>query len=185
MGSKKPKQPTTTADMGQFGSTTTGSFGSKWNATDFQNQFVNNAQQQMLNAQNMIANPELTQAKLDDLNRQAQSQFQNELLMPAMQKGLLRGSTAQDIGSVANRNYANSLQSAIESEQQRQQALKAQALADYLSIFDVSKGVTGLSNAANQAASNYLLQSYTPPLWATLASSLGDAGSPSIKVNKS
>lgn len=184
MGSSKPKQPTTTADMGQFGSTTTGSFGSKWNPTEFQSQFVNSAQDQMLKAQEMIANPQLTEQKLNDLNRTAQTNFQNNLLMPAMQKGLLRGSTAQDIGSVANQNYANSLQSAIDTEMQKQQALKAQALADYLSMFDVSKGVTGLSNEANRAASNYVLQSYTPPLWATLAGSLGDMGSPSIKVNK-
>ena len=37
MGKKSaPKQPTTKADMGLFGSTTTGSFGSTFNPTDFQ-----------------------------------------------------------------------------------------------------------------------------------------------------
>ena len=52
-------QPTTKSDMGLFGSTTTGSFGSTFNPTDFQTQFVNNAQNAMLNAQNAYNNREV------------------------------------------------------------------------------------------------------------------------------
>ena len=41
MGGKKEsdKNPTTTTDMGLFGSTKTGHFGSTFNPTDFQTQF--------------------------------------------------------------------------------------------------------------------------------------------------
>lgn len=156
-GKKAPEQPTTTANMGQFGSTTSGSFGSTWNPTSFQQQYVANAENAMLKNQALANSDTLAENKLNELNRQATTQFQNNLLMPALNRGLLRGSTAQDIGSVAQQNYANNLQSAIEAQQDRAQAQNQQALANYLSMYDVAKGVTGLSNSANQAASQYAL----------------------------
>ena len=62
MGKKKaPAQPTTKTDMGLFGWTTTGSFGSTFNPTDFQKTFVNNAENAMLNAQNAYNNREVAQ----------------------------------------------------------------------------------------------------------------------------
>lgn len=187
MGSKKstvPVQPTTTANMGVFGSTTTGPTGSTWKATDFQNNFVNNAQNQMLSAQNAIFNPELNQARVDEVNRQTMSNFQNNLLMPALEKGLLRGSTAQDIGSVAQKNYANAYQDALDKEQQRQYQLLANALGNYTTIYDIAKGTTGLSNSANQLASNYALQkaqmdaaNNNSGLFGTISQGIGMAGS--------
>ena len=52
--SKAPEQPTTTTNMGQFGSTTTSKTGSTWNPTAFQTQFVNNSQDLISNAQNAL-----------------------------------------------------------------------------------------------------------------------------------
>ena len=108
MGKKKaPAQPTTKSDMGLFGSTTTGSFGSTFNPTDFQTQFVNNAQNAMLNAQNAYNNREVAQEAVDNMNRQFQLDFQNQILAPALSKNLLRGSTAQDAVTVGNQDYQN------------------------------------------------------------------------------
>ena len=159
MGKKKaPKQPTTTADMGLFGSTTTGSFGSTFNPTDFQKTFVNNAQNAMLNAQNAYNNREIAQEAVDNMNRQYQTDFQNQLLSPALSKGWLRGSTAQDVATVANQDYQNRRYDLVNQELQRNQQALANNLANYMSIYDISKGVTGLSNALNQANANYALQ---------------------------
>ena len=159
MGKKSaPKQPTTKTDMGMFGSTTTGSFGSKFNPTDFQKQFVNNAQNAIINAQNAYNNREIAQEAVDNMNRQYQTDFQNQLLAPALSKGWLRGSTAQDVATVANQDYQNRRYDLVNQELQRNQQSLANNLANYMTIYDLAKGVTGLSNALNQANSNYALQ---------------------------
>lgn len=159
MGSKKaPKQPTTKTDMGLFGSTTTGSFGSTFNPTDFQKQFVTNAENAMINAQNAYNNREIAQEAVDNMNRQYQTDFQNQLLAPALSKGWLRGSTAQDVATVANQDYQNRRYDLVNQELNRNQQALANNLANYMTIYDISKGVTGLSNALNQANANYALQ---------------------------
>ena len=159
MGKKKaPKQPTTKSDMGLFGSTTTGSFGSTFNPTDFQTQFVNNAQNAMLNAQNAYNNREIAQEAVDNMNRQYQLDFQNNLLAPALSKGLARGSTMQDVLSIGNQDYQNRRYQLVNDELSRQNEQLANALAGYTTIYDIAKGTTGLSNAANQLASNYILK---------------------------
>lgn len=160
MGKKKaPAQPTTTADMGLFGSTTTGAFGSKFNPTEFQTDFVNNAQNAILNAQNAYNNREIAQEAVDNMNRQYQTDFQNQLLAPALSKGWLRGSTAQDVATVANQDYQNRRYQLVNDELNRNQQALANNLANYMTMYDVAKGVTGLSNSLNQANSNYALQS--------------------------
>lgn len=159
MGKKKaPAQPTTKTDMGLFGSTTTGSFGSTFNPTDFQKTFVNNAENAMLNAQNAYNNREVAQEAVDDMNRQYQLDFQNNLLAPALSKGLARGSTMQDVLSIGNQDYQNRRYDLVNQELQRNQQALANNLANYMSMYDISKGVTGLSNALNEANSNYALQ---------------------------
>ena len=159
MGKKKaPAQPTTKADMGLFGSTITGSFGSTFNPTDFQTQFVNNAENAMLNAQNAYNNREVAQEAVGNMNRRYQLDFQNNLLAPALSKGLARGSTMQDVLSIGNQDYQNRRYDLVNQELQRNQQALANNLANYMSMYDISKGVTGLSNALNQANSNYALQ---------------------------
>ena len=155
---KAPKQPTTTADLGLFGSTKTGAFGSTFNPTDFQKTFTTNAEQAMLNAQNAYNNREIAQEAVDNLNRQYQTDFQNQLLAPALSKGWLRGSTAQDVATVANQDYQNRRYDLVNQELNRQQQNLANNLANYMTMYDVSKGVTGLSNALNQANANYALE---------------------------
>lgn len=159
MGKKKaPAQPTTKTDTGLFGSTTTGSFGSTFDPTSFQKQFINNAENAMINAQNAYNNREIAQEAIDNMNRQYQTDFKNQLLAPALSKGWLRGSTAQDVATVANQDYQNRRYDLVNQELNRNQQALANNLANYMTIYDISKGVTGLSNALNQANSNYALQ---------------------------
>ena len=159
MGKKKaPAQPTTKSDMGLFGSTTTGSFGSTFNPTDFQKQYTGMTEQAILNAQNAINNREIAQEAVDNMNKQYQTDFQNNLLAPALSKGWLRGSTAQDVATVANQDYQNRRYDLVNQELARQNEQLANALAGYTTMYDIAKGTTGLSNTANQLASNYLLK---------------------------
>ena len=159
MGKKSaPAQPTTKTDMGLFGSATTGAFGSTFKPTDFQTQFTKNAENAMLNAQNAYNNREVAQEAVDNMNRQYQTDFQNQLLAPALSKGWLRGSTAQDVATVANQDYQNRRYDLVNQELQRNQQALANNLANYMSMYDISKGVTGLSNSLNQANANYALQ---------------------------
>ena len=161
MGTKKnkvPAQPTTKTDTGLFGSATTGSFGSTFNPTDFQKQYTGMTEQAILNAQNAINNREIAQEAVDNMNRQYQLDFQNNLLSPALSKGLARGSTMQDVLSIANQDYQKRRYDLVNQELQRNQQALANNLANYMSMYDISKGVTGLSNALNQANANYALQ---------------------------
>lgn len=159
MGSKnkKPEQPTTKTDLGMFGSTTTGSFGSTFNPTDFQKQYTGMTQDAIINAQNAINNREIAQEAVDNMNRQYQLDFQNQMLAPALSKGWLRGSTAQDVATVANQDYQNRRYELINAELARQNEQLANALAGYTTMYDIAKGNTGLSQSANQLASNYAL----------------------------
>ena len=161
MGSKKnkvPAQPTTKTDTGLFGTATTGSFGSTFNPTDFQKQYTGMTEQSILNAQNAINNREIAQEAVDNMNRQYQTDFQNNLLAPALSKGWLRGSTAQDVATVANQDYQNRRYDLVNQELARQNEQLANALAGYTTMYDIAKGNTNLSNAANQLASNYILK---------------------------
>lgn len=161
MGSKKnkvPAQPTTKTDTGLFGSATTGSFGSTFDPTDFQKQYTGMTEQAILNAQNAINNREIAQEAVDNMNRQYQTDFQNQLLSPALSKGWLRGSTAQDVATVANQDYQNRRYDLVNQELARQNEQLANALAGYTTMYDIAKGNTNLSNAANQLASNYILK---------------------------
>lgn len=160
MGSKKkvPAQPTTKTDTGLFGTATTGSFGSTFDPTDFQKQYTGMTEQAILNAQNAINNREIAQEAVDNMNRQYQTDFQNNLLAPALSKGWLRGSTAQDVATVANQDYQNRRYQLVNDELSRQNEQLANALAGYTTMYDIAKGTTGLSNTANQLASNYVLR---------------------------
>ena len=161
MGSKKnkvPAQPTTKTDTGLFGSATTGSFGSTFNPTNFQKQYTGMTEQAILNAQNAINNREIAQEAVDNMNRQYQTDFQNNLLAPALSKGWLRGSTAQDVATVANQDYQNRRYQLVNDELSRRNEQLANALAGYTTMYDIAKGNTNLSNAANQLASNYILR---------------------------
>ena len=155
---KVPAQPTTKTDTGLFGTATTGSFGSKFDPTDFQKQYTGMTEQAILNAQNAINNREIAQEAVDNMNRQYQLDFQNNLLAPALSKGLARGSTMQDVLSIGNQDYQNRRYQLVNDELSRQNEQLANALAGYTTMYDIAKGATGLSNAANQLASNYILK---------------------------
>ena len=155
---KVPVQPTTKTDTGLFGTATTGSFGSTFNPTDFQKQYTGMTEQSILNAQNAINNREIAQEAVDNMNRQFQLDFQNQILAPALSKNLLRGSTAQDAVTVGNQDYQNRKFQLVNDELSRRNEQLANALAGYTTMYDIAKGTTGLSNTANQLASNYILK---------------------------
>ena len=86
--------------------------------------------------------------------------LQNDYLNTALSNNLMRGSTATD----TMRGFAKDL---ANTEYERQQDYKNQqlqklqaALLGYNTIYDMSKGVTGLSNALAQSVSNYNLNKY-------------------------
>lgn len=149
--------PTTKTDMGLFGSTTTGHSGSKFEATDFQKQLTQNAENAILKAQNAYNNREIAQEAVDNMNRQYQTDFQNNLLAPALSKGWLRGSTAQDVATVANQDYQNRRYDLVNEELNRQQQNLANNLANYMTMYDISQGTTGLSNSLNSQIANFQL----------------------------
>lgn len=162
MGSseKAPSQPTTNTDMSMFGSTKTGAFGNTWKPSNFQKQFVGNSQNLMSNAQNALLNEEIPQQRVTDLYNKFNDEFNTNYLAPAMQRGLLRGSTGADVYAMGQNNFAKQYQDLLDAEEQRNYQRLANALANYTTIYDIAKGTTGLSQAANNAASQYALEKY-------------------------
>ena len=146
-GKSAPEQPTTKTDMGKFGFTTTGSFGSKWGATPFQESFIESAQNRMNNANKALENRTVSQERVQAMQNQFNQDFRDKFLAPAMQKGLLRGSTAADVYNMGQKAYAQQAQNLIDQEEQRQYQALANALANYTTLYDIAQGTTGLSNA--------------------------------------
>jgi hypothetical protein len=183
------KQPTTTTDMGFFGSTKTGEFGSTFNPTDFQKQLTTNAENAILKAQNAYNNREIAQETVDNMNRQYQTDFQNQMLAPALSKGWLRGSTAQDVATVANQDYQNRRYDLVNQELNRQQQNLANNLANYLTMYDIVKGTTGLSNSLNSQIANFQLasqkanQADATSRFNAVVSAIGEAAPDSITIS--
>ena len=64
----------------------------------------------------------------------------------------------QDVLSIGNQDYQNRRYDLVNQELARQNEQLANALAGYTTMYDMAKGTTGLSNTANQLASNYILK---------------------------
>lgn len=154
---KAPEYATTTAGTGGlFGSSVTSKSGTDFTPTDFRRNFVNTAQTGMQNALSEYLNPNYN----TDAFKQSDSYYknkmyntlQNDYLNTALSNNLMRDSTATD----TMRGFAKDL---ANTEYERQQDYKNQqlqklqaALLGYNTIYDMSKGVTGLSNALAQSA---------------------------------
>jgi len=161
MGSKSKKQayPTTTVDTGLFGSSTTGPSGSTFKPTDFQTELVGVTEQNAIPSLQNYLNPDYESEEYkrgdDYYTGKLYSQLQNNYLNPALSKNLLRGSTASDI----MRGFANDMAS---TEYERQNDYRDQQLQNYMAamlpyttIYDMSKGTTGLSQALSNSIAQY------------------------------
>jgi hypothetical protein len=165
MGKKKaPKYATTTTDTGLFGKATTSGKGSTFTPTGFQKQLIGVTEANAVNALNNYLNPDY---ESEDYKRgeeyytnKMNNMLENNYLNPALSRNLLRGSTASDIMRGFGQDLAN-------TEYERQRQYKADQLQNYMAammpyttIYDMSKGTQGLSNALSNAVSNYNLQAY-------------------------
>ena len=175
----KAAYPTTTVNTGLFGKATTGPTGSTFKPTEFQKNLIGVTESNAIPSLQNYLNPDY---ESDDYKSgdeyytgKMQTILQNDYLNPGLARNLLRGSTAQDI----MRGFANDLAS---TEYERQQDYKDQQLQNYMAamlpyttIYDISKGTTGLSQAlANSIATYNLSKSKNS---SGLGSLLGGAGS--------
>lgn len=160
--SEAPSYPTTTISTGGlFGSSTTKANGSDFKPTEFQRSMIDITEANAGNKLNNYLNPNYESADYkqgdDYYTGKMNSMLQNNYLAPALQRNLLRGSTASDI----MRGFANDMAA---SEYERQQNYKDQQLQDYMAamlpyttIYDMSKGTQGLSQALSNSVANYNL----------------------------
>lgn len=177
-GAKKAEYPTTTINTGLFGKATTKKSGTTYKPTSFQKELVGISEQNAGNALRNYLNPdyESEDYKRGDeyyTNKMAQT-LQNDYLAPALQRNLLRGSSANDI----MRGFANDLAA---SEYERQQDYRDQQLQNYMaammpytSIYDMQQGTSGLSEALSNAIGSYNLNNKSKS--SGLGSLLGSAG---------
>ena len=184
MGKKKaPKYATTTTDTGLFGTATTSGKGSTFNPANFQKNLIGVTEANAANSLQNYLNPDY---ESEDYKRgeeyytnKMNNMLENNYLNPALSRNLLRGSTASDIMRGFGQDLAN-------TEYERQQQYKADQLQNYMAammpyttIYDISKGTQGLSNALSNAVSNYNLQAYQANQagGSGLGSALGGLGS--------
>lgn len=150
--------PEVKVDTGLFGTSTTNASGSTFEPTEFQKNIVGVTEESAIPALKNYLNPDY---ESEDYKRgdeyytnKMQGILQDQYLNPALRNNLLRGSTAQDV----YRSFANDLAS---TEYERQQNYRDQQLQNYMAammpyttVYDISKGTTGLSQAlANSIAS--------------------------------
>lgn len=159
MGSSKKSYPKTTMNTGLFGKTVTSGSGSTFKPTEFQKQLIGVTESNAIPSLNSYLNPDY---ESEDYKRgdeyytnKMNTQLQNNYLAPMLSKNLLRGSTASDI----MRGFAADLANA---EYERQNAYRDQQLQNYMAamlpyttVYDMSKGTTGLSQALANSVANY------------------------------
>lgn len=181
--SKAPSYAKTTTDTGLFGQATTSRKGSTFSPTDFQKNLIGVTENNAINALQEYLNPNYDSEAFHQSDayytNKMNNMLQDSYLNPALSKNLLRGSTASDIMRGFGQDLAN-------TEYQRQQDYKNQmlqnyqaAMLPYTTIYDMSKGTQGLSNALSNAVSNYNLQQYQANQagGSGLGSALGGLGS--------
>lgn len=175
--------PTTTVNTGLFGKTTTNGSGSRFKPTEFQKKLVGLTENNAVSALNNYINPDY---ESEDYKRgdayytnKMNNLLQNNYLNNALGNNLLRGSTASDI----MRGFASDL---ANTEYERQNDYRNQQLQNYMAlmmpyttIYDISKGTTGLSQALANSVANYNAQqdANNTAMWTGLANALGTAAS--------
>ena len=161
MGSSKQAYPTVTTDTGLFGKSTTSGSGSTFAPTEFQKELIGVSEAGAIPSLQNYLNPDYESAdyKRGDeyYTNKMYGQLQNNYLNPALSKNLLRGSTASDI----MRGFANDLAT---SEYERQNDYRDQQLQNYMAamlpyttVYDMSKGTQGLSQALANSVASYQL----------------------------
>lgn len=191
---KAPEYATTTADTGGlFGTSVTNKTGTYFTPTEFQRNFVNTAQTGMQNSLSEYLNPNYNSDAFKQSDNYYKNKMyntlQNDYLNTALSNNLMRGSTATD----TMRGFAKDL---ANTEYERQQDYKNQqlqnlqaALLGYNTIYDMSKGVTGLSNALANSVSNYNLNKYqqeqnsNSSLYNTIGQTVGTIGGAAIMAS--
>lgn len=179
-GAKKQEYPTTTVKTGLFGKATTSQKGTTYKPDTFQKEIVGITKANAGNALNNYLNPDYESEDYkrgdDYYTGKMQETLQNDYLAPALQRNLLRGSTAGDI----MRGFANDLAS---SEYERQQDYRDQQLQNYMAammpyttIYDMQQGTSGLSQALANAVGSYNLNKNRGTGSSGLGSVLGGIG---------
>ena len=183
MGSKSKKQayPEVTTNTGLFGSSTTNSKGSTFSPTSFQKSLIGVTESNAIPSLQNYLNPDY---ESEDYKRgdeyyqnKMYGQLQDNYLNPALSRNLLRGSTASDI----MRGFANDMAS---TEYERQNDYRDQQLQNYMAamlpyttVYDMSKGTTGLSQALANSIAQYQVAQNKANSGSGLGSILGGVGS--------
>ena len=156
---KKPEYPTTIASTGLFGSSLTTPLGSIYQPSNFQKQLTGFSEKNALSSLERYLNPDY---ESEDYKRgdeyytnKMNTMLENNYLNPALQKNLLRGSTAADI----MRGFASDL---ANTEYERQNNYRDQQYQNYIAsmlpystAYDTSMGVMGLSQALANSIADY------------------------------
>ena len=158
--SEAPSYPMLTiANTGLFGKSTTTPFGTTFKPTDYQKKMVGVTEKNALPALESYLHPDYESKEYkqgeDYFRGKMQNMLENDYLNPALQRNLLRGSTAADV----YRGFANDLSA---NEYERQQDYRNQqyqnymaAMQPYSNVYDMSMGVSGLSQALANSIANY------------------------------
>lgn len=187
--SKAPDYPSLTmANTGLFGSSITTPFGTSFTPTKFQKQLVNVSKENAIPYLQSYLNPDY---ESEDFKRgdeyytnKMKGILENNYLNDALNRNLLRGSTAADI----YRGFANDLAT---TEYERQNDYRDQQLQNYMAammpyttVYDMSTGTMGLSQALANSIADYNLGKYKAEksssgsnVGSQIGSLLGGAGS--------
>lgn len=155
-----PDYAKTTTDLGQFGSATADKHGAKWKATDWQKGFINQMQDTANDSWSKAVNREVSEAAIDNFNRQFTNDFNNNYLQGALKNNLLRGSSASDLYATANNNYLNDRYNLTTQEMNNNLNLANNALNNYFNMSNLAQALVSNAQGNSNAISNYNLNAY-------------------------
>lgn len=149
--------PTTTADTGLYGTSTTGPGGTSYRPTDFQKSLVGTSQEGIIKNLNDLINPTYDSADFNqyknDLQTQQQHGFENNVVNPLISRGLLGTSGVENLSNMYGNTINQQTSDLMDKYKGEKSSLLSQLLSTYAMPYDMMQGATNLSsNNANSVA---------------------------------
>lgn len=183
--SKAPKYATTNYDTGGlFGSSTTSKKGTTYDPENWMTGLGNTTSSGIgTTLNNMLSNDYANdpnfQAYQDNLNRQAQQNFDASVLSPLANRGLMRSTALQAATNSFNNSLIDNTMDLADNYYNRQANNLSNLLNTQNALFNYITGVNQGSQTNSQNVSNYNMQKYQQDqankqaMWNTLAQTAG------------
>lgn len=182
MSSSSGKAKGQTVDTGGlYGSSRTGSKGTKYTASDFEKNLVNQTTSAIPEYLQQLTNPtydsEIFRAQNAQRNRLANQSFENNLINPLASRGLTRGSSVNQLSGQFANKLADLETDAMANEDNRVAGILNNLFSYYQTPYNMLSGLNNQSNNMYQSAAQRAAQEKAAQqaMWGQIASGVATA----------